>query len=1197
MRESIVSRFALGAIVCLVGLSTLATRPALAQGSDTALLRGAVTDSSGAAVPGAQVTLTDLATGVSGKAITDGVGRYTFNALKPSTYSASVEAQGFKTSTQTNITLRVGQQSDLSFALEIGSATQTIEVKSDAALLNTVSGALGAEVTNKYIVEMPLLDRNVTSLAFLAPGVTEVTGTKVADFGGTMFSSNGQRYATAEFRLDGGIASHPEGGEGGTTFVGYLPTVEAIQEFKVQTNSFSAEYGNNGGTVVSMITKSGSNQFHGSGWYFFRRPGMDANDFFANRDCPAPGDPSRPDDGCKGSYAHDQYGASLGGPIKRQKSFFFTDFERLRHNVPFTINTTVPTDLQKKGDFSKTFNSDGALMSIYNPCPIVHASASDPTGRPSCSVTPVLDGGEIVDYKRAPFPGNVIPASLMDPVMLKAIALYPSATSAGDPDTGANNYSSKLVDQSHLYKLDGKIDHYFSDTSRIAGRYSRSRSDQFTPNPFLSNNDNLYNSDGVTLDHTWTPRPTLMWTNRATFTRYANFQHVPMSADPDSIGFPTSLTLNPAFRQKNFPSLYLDNYQGLNADVSTNTIETDTQYSFNSLLTKIAGSHNMKFGADYRIFLNTFFQPANTAGGLNFGAAATAQSVYDPNTDAEGNAVATMLLGYMDSGAVSASPAVANRSSESSFFFQDDWRVTSKLTINLGLRYEWSTPYTERYDRSQFTCLSCDSGITVPGLGAIKGTTIMAGKDLRRSTIDKNNIAPRIGFAYSPDQKTVIRGGAGVYYGLSYATNWQYAGASWLRDIAIQGTKDGGVTQFATIENPFPVGFVLPPGNRYGALAEWGYPNYNHASIDNRNAEIYQWNLGVQRQMPGGVVVEASYSANRSTHLPWKKNPQNYNVLSRAAREQYGISGLNQQVANPFQYLFQGPNAIFDSPDSIYNDPTIARINLLRPYPQFPGYFGGYPPFAASSLYNSLQMRFEKRASHGVSFTGAYTFSHFVSTSDEGANRWVGRISQGEPQDLTNLAAEKSISANDTPHRLALATVYELPIGHGRALGSGMPRLLDAFIGGWKLNAFLTLQSGQPITVLMRTNRLSGGVQRPNISGDPRSQYSNHDVVDGAGSFFNTAAFSAPGEQVPGNAPRYLDAARVDGIRNLDLGIGKILKVSEGRYFEVRGEFFNALNTPRFGQPNTSYGAAAFGTIASQANQSRHGQLGLRFVY
>src|SRR5579871_6718733 len=325
------------------------------QSLDTALLRGTVSDSSGAVIPGATVTMTNIATGVSEKRPTDEAGRYLFSSLKAAPYTARVEAKGFKTLIRDNVVLRVGQQTDLDLKLEIGEISQRVEVTAEAPLLNTVSGALGTEVSGQYMINMPLEGRDYGPLVFLAPGTTEVSNAGGLALGGTGFASNGQRYATAEFRLDGGLETNPEGGEGGTTNLQYKPNVEAIQEFKLQNNSFSAEYGSNGGTIVSMVMKSGTNQFHGSGYWFFRRPVLDANDFFSN----ASGQPIGP-------YDIDQYGGTIGGPIKKNKTFFFFDYERDRNTSPGTVTTSVPTDLQKQGNFSQTFNPDGSQETIFN---------------------------------------------------------------------------------------------------------------------------------------------------------------------------------------------------------------------------------------------------------------------------------------------------------------------------------------------------------------------------------------------------------------------------------------------------------------------------------------------------------------------------------------------------------------------------------------------------------------------------------------------------------------------------------------------------------------------------------------------------------------------------------------------------------------------------------------------------------------
>jgi len=404
--------------------------------------------------------------------------------------------------------------------------------------------------------------------------------------------------------------------------------------------------------------------------------------------------------------------------------------------------------------------------------------------------------------------------------------------------------------------------------------------------------------------------------------------------------------------------------------------------------------------------------------------------------------------------------SVANKSKETAFYFQDDWKVTSKLTVNLGLRYEWSTPYSERHNQIQFSNFTGDSGIAVPivvpGLvnrtGNLLGTTVFAGPGHRTVPVDRNNWAPRVGFAYALDSKTVIRGGAGIYYGLNVATNFQFTGTAFGSSAPILFTKDDFQTRLATLADPFPSGFAEPQGQKYGPLALWGASNNN--SLDTRparNAEIYQWNLGVQRLFPGQIVIGADYSASRSTHLPYSSfsGTANRNFLPSSIRNQIvngnlaACNGLGpsdclaQLEPNPFQPLFvPGPDQKFNEPSSIYNDDTIPLVNLLRPFPQFDGPFSGLTLLSASAIYNSLQIRFQKRTSHYISFEGNYTFSKAIDNSSAGANSFITpSLSSANPQELDNLKAERSVSANDATHRMVLATILELPVGRNRWIG------------------------------------------------------------------------------------------------------------------------------------------------------------------
>ncbi|HXH49148.1 MAG TPA: carboxypeptidase-like regulatory domain-containing protein [Terriglobia bacterium] len=1148
-----------------------------AQGTDTALLRGTVKDPTGAVIPDAAVTATVIATQVQTRTQTDNAGLYILNYLKPGTYTLKVEKTGFKTSLIPSLELRIGTQTDQDVTLQVGSTQQTVEVKGAAPLLNTVNAALGTTVNNQYLQSLPLMDRNIANLSYLSGGVTQVSGASASMLGGTVFASNGQRYGTAEFRLDGVLATRPEGGEGGNTVAAYIPDVDALQEFRLQNNNMSAEYGNNGGTVVNIVTKSGTNKYHGSGYWFFRRPGLDANDFFTNQG-----------GGTKGEYTHDQYGGSFGGPIKKDRTFFFFDYERFRDNAPIIVNETVPTLLERQGDFSQSFNDDGSLKQIFNPFDV----APDGNG----------------DYVRQAFAGNIIPSTMFDAIGAKLVNLYPEPTGSGVGPGHLYNFSDKLIGTNPQWQMDIRVDQDFSAANRLTARYSMSHGESNVPDDFLTPVIWKSITHNVALEDTWTVTPTFLWVNRVGLNRGNYPEKAYPTVDPLSIGFPESMINNVWYREPNFPTIELDNYATLasNNGCCTDTVEGDTQWMFNSVATKIIGKHNIKFGGEDRIFLNNFFQPDTTAGDFSFGQDPTMQNVFNPDFS-QGSSVAALLLGFYNGGGFALRPHVANKSTVGSVFVQDDWKATSRLTVSAGLRWEWTVPYSERYNHNMFTCFSCPSGITVPGVGPIMGTTILASDQKRHANSSLFDLGPRLSFAYRLKDNTVLHTGFGLYHGMSFATNWQYGGGAWQNFADSPSSLDGGVTQLATMANPFPLGFALPPGDKYGPLTKWGYSNNNHGSDTFRTAEIYQWNFGIQHQW-GSTMLEADYVGNRSTHLPWNYSTQNRNFLSRANREQWRSSGLADLVPNPFQYLFQGPQAIFDAPGSIYNNDTIPRRDLLRPYPQFPGSFNGFPLFVASSSYHAFQLRFEKRAGHGLSFVGNYTFSKFLTNSDAGGNAWIGGGGGagigfvGSPQDFTNLALEKSLSANDTPQRLTFAVVYDLPFGRGQTYGQNMNKVLDGVVGGWKITPFVTFQTGQPISVDDANDQLADGHQRPNLIGNPCTGASLDEIANGTASYFNNSAFSTAGDQGVGTAPRYLNC-RVPGIKNLDLSISKQFNIRENMFIEVRGDFFNALNTPRFGAPQantndgTGFGADGFGAIFYQENQPRHGQIGIHFVF
>jgi hypothetical protein len=955
----------------------------------------------------------------------------------------------------------------------------------------------------------------------------------------------------------------------------YQPSVEIVEEFKVQSNGFSAEYGSNGGTVVNIISKSGTNDLHGSGYYFGQWTALNANNFFANEQ----GQPIP-------QYHRHQFGGSVSGPIVKNKLFYFFNYDRTVYNSPFTLVTSVPTLAQRQGDFSQTFNQDGSLQQIFNPNTAF--ASTGPSGP---------------DVERLPFPGNKIPASAFDPVGAKIVALYPNPAGPGDPVTGLNNFSKNYLLGQPAHQYNFKMDYTLNDKNQLSGRFSKGYLQRQSPTDFLGaigQGNELNDYYNVVIQHTWTISPTLVWTNRAGVDRHHQTRFPNGNISPTSVGFPS--LLETANGSQVFPNVQLQNYQSVGLSGYTQTIEAQTQWVFDSTVAKVVGPHNLQFGGEARILLSNFFQPPSPSGSFQFGQNPTMQFSLSPDQN-QGNAVASLLTGWAgtnpgstSAGDLSIHPSVAEKSRETSLFLQDDWKVNAKLTLNLGLRWEVSTPYTDRYNRLQIADFTADTGVNVPGIGEIYGIDRFAASDQRHADTAWRNFGPRLGLAYQITPNTVIRAGAGLYYGVNYATSYQDLGPAFRTDLPFEPTLDNGLTRYATLANPFPFGNVGAQGRTYGKLAGWGFPSNSNQSDTFRNANIYQWSASVQRKLPGNQVIEIAYSANRSTHLP-DAYVRDRNYVRTAVRQQYGSSGLYAIVNNPFYPYFVGPNAIFNQPDSVYAQPTVQQIDLLRPYPQFPGVYEGFAEFVANSWYNSLQIKYEKRYSHGLNVIGSYTLAKQTDNGSASSNGWLGNATS--VQDLNNLKGEYSVGATDARHRLVLSGSYELPFGRGKRFGSHMNKVLDTIAGGWQMNAYYTYQSGLPIYVYMASGRLADGNQRPNVTGDPRSPYGIHQVVasGGADNFFNTAAFSDPGDQVAGNEPRFNTALRGDSLRDLDCSLFKNFQYGEKYKLQLRAEFFNFTNTPRFLDPNTGFGSANFGVITGQGNSPRQAQMGARFTF
>jgi hypothetical protein len=1218
------------------------TNAAFGQASYTAQVRGVVKDQSGALIARATVTITNDATGIGATAQSDDHGLYILTGLRPAVYTIETKAAGFRASEQKNVVLQVDQQTTIDFTLHPLGVITTVEVTEALPLLDTESGAIGTDVTNEYVRDIPLYGRSMFGLVFLAGGVTETTGSGINDNypSGTNFVSNGQRNATAQVTLDGSPISAPEQGEGGNSNVYYQPSVEIVQEFKVQNNSFSAEFGNNGGTIVNMVLKQGGNAFHGSGWWYFQRSATDARDFFNSG--------PRPD------HVRDQYGFSLGGPIQKNKTFFFVDLEKVRQQDPINLRGIVPTDLERTGDFSQSpANSNG----IYDPCAGNQGSAT-PCPRSQTDLT----GQSLAVRFTYNGVNDVIPPDKIDSIGRAILNLYPEPNipDAVFPDP---NWRKVIIGTDPGWQFDVKLDHQFNTKHRIGGRYSRHHDEFISPTIIGSDQGDgaiyLTNTQNGGAEYNWSVTPTALLTSRVSVDRvhapgvsnnYPKLSDVGLSPDLAANGLTRMATIGVD-----------DPFLSLFTQCCVDTHFAHTLFSYSSGLQWVKGRHSIKIGGEQRVFLNNFWQPDNPTGIFNFSRdVTTSQPNIGLGDNNEGNPFATILVGYPHDASLHLVPAVADKSKETAFYVQDDWKVTPKLAVNLGLRYEWSTPYSERYNRLQFNDFTGDTGISIPvsrnlddpndpnnphidfgQIGEIRGTSMFPTSGHRNSPVDRNNWAPRLGFAYQLASNTVLRGGAGVFYGMNVATNFQYAGPAFAKTASMFFSKDNFATQFACLGpsniqtsciSPFPGGLAPPQGTTYGKLAQWGFGNSSDLDTGTaRNAEIYQWNLGIQHLFPGQIVIGVDYSANRSTHLPWAGaggiSTRNRNFLPSSVRNALvaalnpnrdptdvnsAVSDyLNTEVPNPFQCFFTAAAALTgswcpaspifnaaDVADSRYVDDTIPQQLLLEPYPQFDGGFEGLPKLIATSWYHSLQIRFQKRASHYISFEGNYTFSKATDDSSAGRNAWIGNLGLDNPQLLDNLRVEHGIGSNDAPHRLTAAIIIELPFGRDRWIGGSMNRVMDGIVGGWALNTVVTLQSGNPLALYNSAGTLADGNQRPNVICSQLSTgLSYRDAAKSGGSVLNQDCFADPGDNIPGNAPRHFSNLRGDGIRNLDTSLSKEFKIHEGQLLQVRAEMFNAFNHQRFAFPDVGSGDGALGTVTSTTNNFRRMQFGARFQF
>jgi hypothetical protein len=1141
--------------------------------SYTASVNGVVTDTSQAAVPDAKVTITDVSRNITRSATTDSAGRYVVTALPPGDYELSVEASGFNKYVQPPFVLQVQQQATLDVRLSVGAVSTTVQVESSAPLINTTSASLGQVVENKYIQSLPLAGRTPLSLVALTPGLTP-SNLNPGGQSNTNFVAGGVRNSTSDVLLDGMSVTNVEQNSG-ITNLEYQPSVDVVQEFKVQTNFFSAEFGNTGGAIINVITKSGTNELHGNVYEFHRNAALNANDWFANR-----AGRDKPD------FKRNVFGGTIGGPVRipglydgRDRTFFFYDYEGTRQTTANTRNVTVPTMKERTGDFSDTRAANGQLITIYNPLD-TYKTASGAT-------------------LRQPFPGNIVPPSMQSPIAQKLLSFYPEPTSDGLPFTHVNNWFGQGVNQSDSNQMDIKLDHNFSDKQRFTSRYSVNWGASI-PATFWGIADNFSNGDSASrtqnfvFDFTRAHNPTTILTLRYGLLRQST------RTTPKSFGFDqTSLGLPSVYLTSGvtmFPTFTSEGYQEIGQVGYGLIARGDDVNSFTGSVTKILAGHNLKMGAEARLMRLNYLQPGYPQGHFSFNRAVTNM---DPNSSSslQGNSIASMLIGWGSGGDYHIDPPSASASQYYGFYLQDDWKITRRLTINLGFRYDFDVPRTERYNRYSWFDFDAPSPLAgkVPGYPDLRGQFKFADEDMRSPVAaDYNNIQPRFGFAYELTPKTAIRGGYGIYYTLSRGTIKGHTGSGFQTNSPVEFSRDGNQTRYASLDNPYPNGLTIPPGSSLGDATFLGL-GIGTESQANQNPQYQQWNFSVQRELPGNSVVQANYTGGKGTHLYFGGGVTNRNRLDPSLWS-LGRTRLNELVDNPFY-------GIITNPQSRLSAPTVTLNTLLRPYPQYAGGVSGSALNIANSIYHAVQFQFEKRFSKGLAMMAHYTISKLIDDSSfsDGNVGWLGGVT--DVQNPFDLRQERAVSAMDVPQRFVFTVSYQLPFGRGKSFGSNWSRPVDWVLGGWEVNTLMTFSSGFPLNsgsqfreAPLQSPVLWEGVQRPNLIGDPHMPGS---VKDRLNHYLNEAAFSRPAPDTFGSMPRTLPNYRSPGIRNADAAIFKNLNFSERKSVQLRLEAFNITNTATFATPHMTFGATNFGVIDRYANGRgpRELQVAVKFYF
>ncbi len=1078
-------------------------------------LQGLVSDESGGPLAAARVIVILVATGHTRVATSAGDGTFAVPALTPGAYRIRVDATGFRPLVRDGVTVVTGETVTLALRLDVGGISEVVSVTADAGLLRSGTSSLGHVVDHRMVVTLPLNGRTFIGLAGLVPGVALPPNSLLPRI-------NGGRPRTNEYLFDGISVLQPEPGQ-----VAFFPNIDAIQEFKIETNSPPAEFGRFNGGVINLTTKSGGNALHGSGFAFLRHEALNARNVFASTN------PVKP------RFRRQQFGGVLGGPLRRDRTFFFVDYQGQRQTIARTVISTVPTELQRNGTFTEAIA--GQVPRIYDPATTV---------------------GNV----RAMFPDHTIPRDRIDPVALLLLQRFPLPTATGT----ANNYrreDAETQDQDQVsVRIDqrtaGGADHFFARITRFGERFV-----PVTPLP---------DGSGVTAG-TLGPQDTVAWSTAVNHRRVVSprlFNELRVGDTRRSVartaatlGGSASASLGlpgiPASARfpDTLPTFTIAGYQQLGSPANTASDFSTSVTHLADSLTWLKGRHTIKFGADLRWERLDVIQPPSPTGAFTFSSLFTDL----PGVAGTGTPLASFLLGQVQQFSIDLQQdRIRNRAHIQEYFVQDDWRLTARATVNAGVRYTLNFPSTEVDDQAAVFNLATQE---LEYLGR-------QGRPRAARLLHKTNVGPRLGVVGRVTDRTVLRAGYGLVWieMAGITTPFTTPVFPFLQTVT-QRTLDNLVPAFTLANGPSvsPIPLTASAGLGQGVFA---------VDRDLGSGYVQQWNLSLQRELASNVSAEVAYVGSRITHVGVPDT--NLNQLSV---EQLALgSALLQRVPNPYFGVIPRSSSL--------GDPTIPLAQLLKPYPRYTT-VSLYRNNVGTTTYRGVSAKLEQRRSRGLSYLLSYTRSRLLDDASSvfDASILTGPVASYPVADSFNRRLERDYSTGDIPHVFVASGTWDVPVGRSRRVR--LPRWLAAWLHDWSVTGIVTLQSGVPVPVTQatNTNAFAGfGTQRPNLDGDPTLPAEQRS----ADRWFDTSRFSTAPQFTIGSASR--NPVRGPSYRNLDLALIRTIPLGPAQALEVRVEAFNLTNTPPFGAPNGVFGSAGFGSITA-AGDPRVLQVAAKFVF